>query len=116
MPEREKRRRLDVLLTERGLTESREQARRLIMAGAVVVNEHRMDKPGSLVDTSARLRIKDEARSRYVSRGGDKLEAALRAFAPEVTQVVALDVGASTGGFTDFPLQTGPAKAFPVMV
>jgi 23S rRNA (cytidine1920-2'-O)/16S rRNA (cytidine1409-2'-O)-methyltransferase len=116
MPEREKRRRLDVLLTERGLTESREQARRLIMAGAVVVNEQRVDKPGSLVDTSARLRIKDEARSRYVSRGGDKLEAALRAFALDVTQVVAIDVGASTGGFTDCLLQHGAAKVLAVDV
>jgi len=116
MPEREKRQRLDVLLTERGLTESREQARRLIMAGAVVVNEQRVDKPGSLVDTSAPLRIKAEARSRYVSRGGDKLEAALRAFALDVTQVIALDVGASTGGFTDCLLQHGAAKVFAVDV
>jgi 23S rRNA (cytidine1920-2'-O)/16S rRNA (cytidine1409-2'-O)-methyltransferase len=116
MPEREKRRRLDVLLTERGLTESREQARRLVMAGAVVVNEQRVDKPGSLVDSNARLRIKDEARSRYVSRGGDKLEGALRAFALDVTQVVALDVGASTGGFTDCLLQHGAAKVFAVDV
>jgi 23S rRNA (cytidine1920-2'-O)/16S rRNA (cytidine1409-2'-O)-methyltransferase len=116
MPEREKRQRLDVLLTERGLTESREQARRLIMAGAVIVNEQRVDKPGSLVDISAPLRIKDEARSRYVSRGGDKLEAALRAFALDVTQVVALDVGASTGGFTDCLLQHGAAKVFAVDV
>ena len=116
MPEREKRQRLDVLLTERGLTESREQARRLIMAGAVIVNEQRVDKPGSLVDISAPLRIKDEARSRYVSRGGDKLEAALRAFALDVTQVVALDVGASTGGFTDCLLQHGAVKVFAVDV
>ncbi|MBI3799737.1 MAG: TlyA family RNA methyltransferase [Deltaproteobacteria bacterium] len=116
MSEREKRQRLDVLLTERGLTESREQARRLIMAGAVVVNEQRVDKPGSLVDTSAPLRIKAEARSRYVSRGGDKLEAALRAFALDVTHVIALDVGASTGGFTDCLLQHGEDKVFAVDV
>lgn len=116
MPEREKRQRLDVLLTERGLTESREQARRLIMAGAVVVNEQRVDKPGALVRTTAPLRVKDEARSRYVSRGGYKLEAALRAFALDVTDVVALDVGASTGGFTDCLLQYGAAKVFAVDV
>ena len=116
MPEREKRQRLDVLLTERGLTESREQARRLIMAGAVIVNEQRVDKPGSLVNIGAPLRIKDEARSRYVSRGGDKLEAALRAFALDVTQVVAIDVGASTGGFTDCLLQHGAAKVLAVDV
>lgn len=116
MPDREKRCRLDVLLTERGLTTSREQARRLIMAGAVVVNEQRMDKPGVLVNAGASLRIKDEARSRYVSRGGYKLEAALQAFALDVTGVVALDVGASTGGFTDCLLQHGAAKVFAVDV
>jgi 23S rRNA (cytidine1920-2'-O)/16S rRNA (cytidine1409-2'-O)-methyltransferase len=116
LPEREKRQRLDVLLTERGLTESREQARRLIMAGAVVVNEQRVDKPGTLVSTAAPLRVKEEARSRYVSRGGHKLEAALRAFGLEVTGVVALDVGASTGGFTDCLLQHGAGKVFAVDV
>ncbi len=116
MPEREKRQRLDVLLTERGLTTSREQSRRLIMAGAVVVNEQRVDKPGVLVNAGASLRIKDEARSRYVSRGGYKLEAALQAFALDVTGVVALDVGASTGGFTDCLLQHGAAKVFAVDV
>jgi len=116
MSEREKRQRLDVLLTERGLTESREQARRLIMAGAVVVNEQRVDKPGTLVSATAPLRVKEEARSRYVSRGGHKLEAALHAFGLEVTGVVALDVGASTGGFTDCLLQHGAAKVFAVDV
>ena len=116
MPEREKRQRVDVLLTERGLTESREQARRLIMAGAVVVNEQRVDKPGALVSATALLRVKDEARSRYVSRGAHKLEAALRAFALDVSGVVALDVGASTGGFTDCLLQHGAAKVFAVDV
>ncbi len=116
MPEREKRQRLDVLLTERGLSESREQARRLIMAGAVVVNEQRVDKPGALVCATAPLRVKDEARSRYVSRGGYKLESALHAFGLEVTGVVALDVGASTGGFTDCLLQHGAVKVFAVDV
>jgi len=111
-----KRERLDKLLVERGLTESREQARRLIMAGAVVVNEQRVDKPGSLVDAKAPLRIKDDVRSRYVSRGGDKLEAALHAFALDVTHAIALDVGASTGGFTDCLLQHGAAKVFAVDV
>jgi 23S rRNA (cytidine1920-2'-O)/16S rRNA (cytidine1409-2'-O)-methyltransferase len=116
MPAREKRRRLDALVTERGLTESREQARRLIMAGAVVVNDQRVDKPGALVSPTAPLRVKDEARPRYVSRGGYKLEAALRAFAVDVTNVVALDVGASTGGFTDCLLQHGATKVFAVDV
>jgi 23S rRNA (cytidine1920-2'-O)/16S rRNA (cytidine1409-2'-O)-methyltransferase len=86
------------------------------MAGAVVVNEQRVDKPGALVDCGAVLRVKDEARSPYVSRGGHKLEAALRAFGLNVTGVVALDVGASTGGFTDCLLQHGAAKVFAVDV
>jgi len=116
MTEREKRQRLDILLAERGLTESREQAKRLIMAGAVVVNEHRVDKPGALVRTTALLRVKDAARSRYVSRGGYKLEAALRAFDLDVTGIVALDVGASSGGFTDCLLQHGASKVFAVDV
>jgi 23S rRNA (cytidine1920-2'-O)/16S rRNA (cytidine1409-2'-O)-methyltransferase len=111
-----KRERLDKLLVERGLAVSREQARRLIMAGAVVVDEQRVDKPGTQVNTAAFVRVKDDARSRYVSRGGDKLEAALRAFALDVTGVVALDVGASTGGFTDCLLQHGAAKVFAVDV
>jgi 23S rRNA (cytidine1920-2'-O)/16S rRNA (cytidine1409-2'-O)-methyltransferase len=86
------------------------------MAGAVVANEQRVDKPGALVDTSATLRVKDEARSPYVSRGGHKLEAALRAFGLDVSGIVALDVGASTGGFTDCLLQHGAAKVFAVDV
>ena len=114
--QRQKRARIDLLLAERGLTESREQARRLIMAGAVVVNDQRVDKPGTLVETTAVLRIKDGARSPYVSRGGRKLEAALRAFSLDVTRVIALDVGASTGGFTDCLLQHGAAKVFAVDV
>ncbi len=111
-----KRIRLDVLLTERGLVESREQARRLIMAGAVVVNEQRVDKPGTFVDSAATCRVKDEARSPYVSRGGQKLAAALHSFNLDVTGVVAIDVGASTGGFTDCLLQHGAAKVFAVDV
>jgi len=116
MPSREKRQRLDVLLTERGLAASREQARRLIMAGAVIVGEQRIDKPGAFVNPAALLRIKDAARSRYVSRGGDKLEAALHAFGIEVIGIVALDVGASTGGFTDCLLQHGATKIFAIDV
>jgi 23S rRNA (cytidine1920-2'-O)/16S rRNA (cytidine1409-2'-O)-methyltransferase len=108
--------RLDILLTERGLTESREQARRLIMAGAVVVDEQRVDKPGAFINPAAALRIKEEARSPYVSRGGHKLEAALRTFNVDVAGVIAIDVGASTGGFTDCLLQHGAAKVFAVDV
>ncbi len=113
---RQKRERVDILLAECGLTDSREQARRLIMAGAVVANDQRVDKPGTLVEITAALRIKHGARSPYVSRGGLKLEAALRAFPLDVTGIVALDVGASTGGFTDCLLQHGATKVFAVDV
>jgi 23S rRNA (cytidine1920-2'-O)/16S rRNA (cytidine1409-2'-O)-methyltransferase len=110
------RKRLDMLLVDRGLVESREQARRLIMAGAVVVNEQRVDKAGALIVQSATIRVKDEARSRYVSRGGYKLEAALQAFALDIQGIIALDVGASTGGFTDCLLQHGAARVYAVDV
>jgi 23S rRNA (cytidine1920-2'-O)/16S rRNA (cytidine1409-2'-O)-methyltransferase len=105
-----------MLLVDRGLVASREQARRLIMAGAVVVNEQRIDKPGTLIAQTSTLRIKDDARSRYVSRGGYKLEAALQAFALDLHGVIALDVGASTGGFTDCLLQHGAARVYAVDV
>ena len=110
------RKRLDLLLVERGLVASREQARRLIMAGAVVVAERRVDKPGTLVDTEASVRLKEDARSPYVSRGGHKLAGGLEAFSLDVTGIVALDVGASTGGFTDCLLQHGAVKVFAVDV
>jgi 23S rRNA (cytidine1920-2'-O)/16S rRNA (cytidine1409-2'-O)-methyltransferase len=86
------------------------------MAGAVVVNDQRVDKPGTLIALTAAIRIKDEARSRYVSRGGYKLEAALRAFNLDVRGAIALDVGASTGGFTDCLLQHGAARVYAVDV
>jgi 23S rRNA (cytidine1920-2'-O)/16S rRNA (cytidine1409-2'-O)-methyltransferase len=111
-----RRERLDTLLVARGLVSSREQARRLIMAGAVVVGEQRVDKPGEAVASNATLRIKEGALSPYVSRGGRKLAAAIRAFALEVAGKVALDVGASTGGFTDCLLQHGARKVFAVDV
>lgn len=108
--------RADHLLVARGLVESREQARRLILAGSVVVGDHRVDKPGSLCDSASTARIKSGARSRYVSRGGDKLQHALAVFGLAVNGVVALDVGASTGGFTDCLLQNGAARVFAVDV
>src|SRR5437879_13455168 len=86
------------------------------MAGAVVANEQRVDKPGALVEATAALRVKEEARPPYVSRGGQKLEAALRAFNLDATGAVALDVGASTGGFTDCLLQHSATKVFAVDV
>lgn len=110
------RQRLDLLVVERGLADSRTQARALILAGAVIAGEQRVDKPGSLVDPEIALRLKAGTRPAYVSRGGQKLEAGLRAFGLDVAGSVALDVGASTGGFTDCLLQHGAAKVFAVDV
>jgi 23S rRNA (cytidine1920-2'-O)/16S rRNA (cytidine1409-2'-O)-methyltransferase len=106
--------RLDRLLVERGLVESREQARRLIMAGEVLVNEAVWDKPGRPVPEDAVLRVREQPR--FVSRGGLKLEAALDAFAVDVTGLTVVDVGASTGGFTDCLLQRGAAQVYAVDV
>lgn len=106
--------RLDVLLVSRGLVESREQARRLIMAGDVLVDDQVSDKPGRTVATDADVRVRRPLP--YVSRGGVKLAAALDAFAVEVTGLTALDVGASTGGFTDCLLQHGADRVYAVDV
>lgn len=106
--------RLDLLLVERELVESREQARRLIMAGEVFVDEQVADKAGRLVPLEAVLRVRTPPR--FVSRGGLKLEAALDAFSIDPTGLTALDVGASTGGFTDCLLQRGAAKVYAVDV
>ena len=86
------------------------------MAGAVVAGEQRVDKPGTLVDPATEVRLKADAQSPYVSRGGHKLAGGLEAFGLDVTGVIALDVGASTGGFTDCLLQHGAAKVFAVDV
>jgi 23S rRNA (cytidine1920-2'-O)/16S rRNA (cytidine1409-2'-O)-methyltransferase len=109
-----KKERLDRLLVERGLVVSRERARALIMAGQVVVGEHLIDKPGQLVATTAEVRIKNDLP--FVSRGGLKLEKALTEFAIDVAGMVAIDVGASTGGFTDCLLQRGAAMVYAVDV
>jgi len=106
--------RLDLLLVERGLVESREQARRLILAGEVFVNEQVVDKAGRPIPLEANLRVRTPPP--YVSRGGLKLEAALDAFAIDPSGLVAVDVGASTGGFTDCLLQRGAAKVYAVDV
>lgn len=106
--------RLDVLLTERGLAESREQAQRLIRAGQVLSNGQLLEKPGHKFDTEIPIDIKETAR--FVSRGGDKLEAAFEAFDLDVEGFTCLDVGASTGGFTDCLLQHGATKVYSVDV
>ncbi len=102
--------RLDVLIAERGLAESREMARRLIMAGDVTVNGGVMDKPGTRVAIDAQVTVR--ALPRFVSRGGDKLDAALAAFSIVVDGWLCADVGASTGGFTDCLLKRGAAKVY----
>jgi len=109
-----KRERLDLLLVDRQLVDSREDGRRRILAGEVFVNDHPATKAGVLIDVSARIRLKST--SRYVSRGGVKLEKALHEFAILVQNKVALDIGASTGGFTDCLLAHGAAQVFAVDV
>jgi 23S rRNA (cytidine1920-2'-O)/16S rRNA (cytidine1409-2'-O)-methyltransferase len=101
-----KKERLDVLLVERGLVESREKAKRTIMAGLVYSNEMRLDKPGEKVPVDIPLTIKGEVLP-YVSRGGLKLEKALRTFQLNIKDKIMVDIGASTGGFTDCALQHG---------
>ncbi|MDY7040400.1 MAG: TlyA family RNA methyltransferase [Chloroflexota bacterium] len=109
-----KKKRLDVLLVKRGLVRSRARARRLIMAGEVLVNGRVMDKPGTPVSPDAGIELL--ARLPYVSRGGVKLAAALDVFRPAVEGVIAADVGASTGGFTDCLLQRGAARVYAIDV
>jgi 23S rRNA (cytidine1920-2'-O)/16S rRNA (cytidine1409-2'-O)-methyltransferase len=104
------KRRIDQLLVDRALAESRERAQALIIAGYVRVNGRKIDKPGLSVPDDSAVEITE--RLRYVSRGGLKLEAAIRDFPVEVTGRVCLDIGASTGGFTDCLLQHGAARVY----
>ena len=109
--------RVDVLAYRQGLFETREQAKRGVMAGLVIAaaNGQRFDKPGEKIDTATELRLKGE-KLRYVSRGGLKLEKALQVFDISVTDRVTLDIGASTGGFTDVMLQYGAKLVYAVDV
>ncbi len=102
--------RLDVRLHALGLSDSREQGRRLIMAGEVTVDGETVDRPSAAVSETAKIEVK--RRPRFVSRGGDKLDAALTAFGLEVGGWVCADLGASTGGFTDVLLQRGAARVY----
>ncbi len=113
-PRRGKRQRLDVLLLERGLCDSRSKAQALILAGQVLVSDQRVDKPGSLVNPDAELRLKQV--ERYVSRGGVKLEGALEQLGLSPEGKTCVDVGASTGGFTDCLLQHGASRVYAVDV
>ena len=107
-------RRIDLLLVERGLAPSREKARALIMAGEVLANEKVVDKPGTMVREDATVRLL--AKPPFVSRGGIKLAHALDQFHLDVTSLVVLDVGASTGGFTHCSLKRGASRVYAVDV
>jgi len=106
--------RLDVLLTERGLAESRSKAQAMIMAGQVRVNDQVTLKPATGVQPDSVLTV--DSGPRFVSRGGEKLDAALEAFGIDVTGLTCADVGASTGGFTDCMLQRGAEKVYAIDV
>jgi 23S rRNA (cytidine1920-2'-O)/16S rRNA (cytidine1409-2'-O)-methyltransferase len=106
--------RLDLLLVERALCDSRQQAQRLIQAGEVQVNHQVVDKPGTNVPADAQILVK--ARSPYVSRGGEKLAKALQTFPIQVQDRICLDGGISTGGFTDCLLQSGAKQVYGVDV
>jgi 23S rRNA (cytidine1920-2'-O)/16S rRNA (cytidine1409-2'-O)-methyltransferase len=106
--------RIDRLLVERGLVESREKALKLILAGDVFVDGERVDKAGALVAAEAELELHD--RSRYVSRGGEKMAHALDYFNVPVAERICIDIGASTGGFTDCLLQRGATRVYAVDV
>jgi 23S rRNA (cytidine1920-2'-O)/16S rRNA (cytidine1409-2'-O)-methyltransferase len=107
--------RLDLAIIEKGLTKSRQQAQALIMAGKVLIDDRVMDKPGAMVSRDVDIVLKGEDLP-YVSRGGLKLENALKTLQIDVTGFVCLDVGASTGGFTDCLLQFGASRVFAVDV
>ena len=107
--------RLDQLVYEQGFTESRERAKTTIMSGLVFVNGQRVDKPGTAVDPTARIEVHGEALP-FVSRGGFKLDKALKVFPVDPAGKVCIDCGASTGGFTDVLLQHGAAKVYAVDV
>lgn len=109
------KKRLDILVTENGLAESREKAKALIMAGQVYVDNQKADKPGDTFSEDAHVEIRGKG-LQYVSRGGLKLEKAMKEFGLTLTDKICMDVGASTGGFTDCMLQNGARKVYSVDV
>lgn len=112
-----KKQRIDKLLFEKGLAESRAKAQALVMAGVVLVNEQKVSKPSETFSDEAKIRIKGDAEgARFVGRGGLKLEKALQEFKIDAVNRICLDVGASTGGFTDCLLQNGARKVVTVDV
>jgi 23S rRNA (cytidine1920-2'-O)/16S rRNA (cytidine1409-2'-O)-methyltransferase len=113
-----KRERIDKLLVAKGLADSRTKAQAMVMAGVVLVDNQRVEKPSDqfLLDAPVRIKDADNPAAKYVGRGGLKLEAALRQFQIDVTGLTCLDVGASTGGFTDCLLQHGASHIFAIDV
>ena len=109
------KKRLDVLLVEKGFFESREKAKAVIMSGVVFVNNQKADKAGAQFDENSAVEVRGNS-MRYVSRGGYKLEKALEAFTISLDGKTAMDIGASTGGFTDCMLQNGAKKVYAVDV
>jgi len=109
-----KKERLDVLITKRGLLPSREKAKAYIMSGVVYVNGQKEDKPGMQVEADVKIHIREKMK--YVSRGGYKLEKAMEVFSITLNEKMIMDVGASTGGFTDCMLQNGAKKVYAVDV
>ena len=109
------KKRLDVLLVEKGFFESREKAKAVIMSGCVYVNNQKADKAGTNFDENAAVEVRDN-RMRYVSRGGYKLEKAMEVFPITLEGKVTMDIGASTGGFTDCMLQNGAKKVYSIDV
>ncbi|MBS4030818.1 MAG: TlyA family RNA methyltransferase [Clostridiales bacterium] len=108
------RKRIDLLLTDKGLFPTRSAARAAVMAGLVTVDGRKVDKPGTMATEEAQIHVKELPR--YVSRGGLKLEKALRQFSIHVTGKIVMDIGASTGGFTDCLLQAGAARVYSIDV
>ncbi len=107
--------RLDILVVEKGMATSRQRARALIMAGKILVDSQRMEKPGAQISVDSRITLKGDDLA-FVSRGGLKLEGALETLNLDVRDLICLDVGASTGGFTDCLLQHGARKVYAVDV
>ena len=115
--EKTKKKRLDMLLVEQGYAASREKAKAVIMAGAVFINGQREDKAGAGFDPEKiKTLVVKGAELPYVSRGGLKLEKAMKVFSLELSDAVCMDVGASTGGFTDCMLQNGAKKVYAIDV
>lgn len=107
--------RLDNLIVQKGITESREKAKALIMEGKIFIDNQKCDKAGMMVDPEKKVELRGET-LKYVSRGGLKLEKAMQEFPIELNNKICMDIGASTGGFTDCMLQNGASKVFAVDV